>query len=80
MEQALAEVAVEEAELAQEEADCWRRHNALWLDLQARLLFSDSCRQLLFASVCAHMLRQEPGMARCIGELLKRTHNALHCN
>lgn len=37
MEQALAEVAGEEEALAHEEADCWRRHNALWLDLQARV-------------------------------------------
>lgn len=34
VEQALAEVADEEKLLAQEEEDCWKRYNALWLDLK----------------------------------------------
>jgi hypothetical protein len=38
VEQALAEVAVEEKTLAQEEEDCWKRYNALWLDLKVTQL------------------------------------------
>ena len=50
MEQALAEVAGEEEALAHEEADCWRRHNALWLDLQARVHEKNSkCTLKLYA-------------------------------